>query len=183
MKQRGGQNVRASGTGAIVGSLALKGAAGAAIVCALAHTALFGLGGRALLPMTVPMLALALTCGACGASLSTRSDRRRAGWALGAGGSAMLLLHLALEHLGSSLMGHAAGSMERHGDSASSSDQHAATHLVMHLGVTLAAVQVLFVLVYLGMALVEQASSSRTTPRGVLSAPLRTVASQLVRRP
>jgi hypothetical protein len=107
-----------------------------ALTCLTVHVALVPLGGVDMLTMSLPMLALSLACVSCVRTTPGQGLARRQVVGLAAGGVAMVLVHLLVQHGG----GHAAMAMGPRTEVA---------HLVMHGGVTLSAVQAVMALIVL----------------------------------
>jgi hypothetical protein len=120
--------------------LAFRLAGGISLLCVALHLVLVPVGGREMLAMSVPMLALALLCASCGVRVLRGSRSPLALTVMAATGVAMVLVHLGLEH------GHAdaSGSMATM-HHATAGATPLAPELVMHAGVTLAALQVALV--------------------------------------
>ena len=125
--------------------LALRGAGVVSLLCLALHLVLVPVGGRDMLAMSLPMLALAVACASCGWRVLSGSGSPSELVVMAATGATMVVLHLSMEH--------------GHTDTAgSTSTMHHATvttispavELVMHAGVSLAALQV--GLVALGLA-------------------------------
>jgi len=107
-----------------------------ALTCLTLHVALVPLGGRDMFAMSLPMLLLSLACVSCVRTAPGQGFGRRQAAGLAAGGAAMVLVHLLVQHGG----GHAA---------MATAPRTEVAHLVMHGGVTLSAVQAAMALLVL----------------------------------
>ena len=118
-------------------------AACSAFACLLVHVALAVVGGAGLVSLTAPMLVLSGICAMCGASAWGRPTRR-ASTIMVLGGTTMVLLHVVVMHGSAHEAIHmAGGSMAPAG----ASGPGGLAEILMHIGVTIAALQALVALV------------------------------------
>ena len=106
-------------------------AAIAANVCLAMHALLLAIGGRNLLPLSVPMVTLSAFCAIC-ATRARRVVAPGAMWSIVAFAGAMVAMHLLMMHAHVGIPGR---------DATMSGSLH--TDLLMHAGVTLAGAQAL----------------------------------------
>jgi hypothetical protein len=124
--------------------LSLRAAGVVSLLCLALHVVLVPVGGRDMLAMSLPMLALAVACASCGWRVLNGSGSPSELIVMAATGAAMVVLHLSIEH----------GHTDTAGTTATMHHATAATvspavNLVMDAGVSLAALQV--GLVFLGL--------------------------------